>query len=221
MAQGVYRERLAAPVLPGRSRGRADPGGDGGQSHHDRLDHAGGGLGLKAAVFGGDGARKIAFVCDASGSMISKMASLKNQLSISIGGLKAIQSFNVIFFQDNAALPLNKSGLVGATPANKRNAYKFLDDVTTTSTSHPIPGLKIAFQNQPPFMYILTDGDFPDNELVLKTVRELNADKKVKINTIAFVNDKDTDTAFKTLLETIAKENGGTVKYVAGNELNQ
>jgi hypothetical protein len=43
----------------------------------------------------------------------------------------------------------------------------------------------------------------------------------VKINTIAFVNDKDTDTAFVTLLETIAKENGGTFKHVAENELNQ
>ena len=209
----------------GTGKGGGAGGGDGDGSGPLAMfgTPGGGAIGPKGPVFGNGGnARKIVFVCDASGSMISKFASLKNELNKAISGLKVIQGFNIIFFQDNSALAMNKGGLAAANPENKRQAYKFLDDVTTTSTSDPLPGLKIAFQNAPELMYILTDGDFPDNEAVLAEIRKLNAGpKKVKINTIAFVNDKDTDTAFVTLLETIAKENGGTFKHVAENELNQ
>ncbi len=107
------------------------------------------------------------------------------------------------------------------TPAHKRNAYKFLDDVTTSGTTDPIPGLTLAFAQHPQLVYLLTDGDFPDNKAVKEKIKELNRDHKVKINTIAFVNNQDTDTDFKALLSDIAKESGGTYKYVAENELNQ
>jgi hypothetical protein len=182
----------------------------------------GGGIGPKGPVFGNGGnARKIIFVCDSSGSMISKMASLKNELTKAITGLKAVQQFNVIFFQDNNALVLNKDGMMMASQDNKRSAYKYLDDVTTTSTSDPLPALRVAFKQQPQLIYLLTDGDFPDNKAVLEEIRKLDKDKKVKVNTIAFVNDKDTDTDFIPLLQSIAKETGGTFKHVAENELNQ
>jgi hypothetical protein len=182
----------------------------------------GGGIGPKGPVFGNGGnARKIIFVCDSSGSMISKMASLKNELTKAITGLKAVQQFNVIFFQDNNALVLNKDGMMMASQDNKRSAYKYLDDVTTTSTSDPLPALRVAFKQQPQLIYLLTDGDFPDNKAVLEEIRKLDKDRKIKVNTIAFVNDKDTDTDFIPLLQSIAKETGGTFKHVAENELNQ
>jgi hypothetical protein len=180
----------------------------------------GGGIGPKGPVFGNGGnARYITFVCDASGSMINKMASLKDQLNKAIVGLKPIQSFNVIFFQDNKCDAVVKDGLVSATPENKRKASTFLEGVTTTGTTDPIPGIEMAFKAHPQLVYILTDGDFPDNDAVLKKIRELNKDKKVKINTIAFVGASDNDTAFLKLLETIAKENGGSFKHVNEGDL--
>lgn len=183
----------------------------------------GGAIGPKGPVFGNGGnARKITFICDSSGSMINKFASLKHELTRAISGLKPIQSFNVIFFSDGKAITFNEAGLVPATPENKAKAYKFLDDVTTTSTSDPIPGLEIGFRQRPELMYVLTDGDFPDNAKVLAKIRELNKPtdgKVVKVNTIAFVSDKDTDTQFLDMLSTVAKENGGIFKHVAENEL--
>ena len=57
----------------------------------------GGGIGPKGPVFGNGGnARLITFVCDASGSMINKMASLKDQLNKAVVGLRPIQSANTI-----------------------------------------------------------------------------------------------------------------------------
>ncbi|MDB5299959.1 MAG: marine proteobacterial sortase target protein [Phycisphaerales bacterium] len=166
------------------------------------------------------GARKIAFVCDASGSMLTKMASLKLELSKAVNALKPNQSFGVTFFHETRCTSLDSS-LVAATPQNKRKANNFLEDVTSAGPTDPIPGIEQAFRQQPELIFLLTDGDFPDNALVLRRIRELNRDKRVKINTIAFVNSSDSDTAFLGLLKTIATENGGAFKRVAEDELER
>jgi len=182
----------------GKGKGEGNGEGDGG-----RLamfgPPGGGARGPQGPVFGNGGnARKIVFVCDASGSMINKFSSLKNELNKAISNLKVPQAFDIVFFQDGKAsvfstYKLKQETLQLANGDNKRNASAFLEEVTTTSTSDPMPGLTIAFQRQPDLIYLLTDGDFPDNEAVKKKVKELNKPgpngKKIKVNTIAFVND--------------------------------
>lgn len=170
-------------------------------------------------------ARRIVFVCDASGSMIAKFPLLKGELDKAITGLHPVQSFSIIFFQDTDcdAFPKEKK-LVAASPRNMSKAKEFIQGVTTTGTTDPIPGIERAFKLQPQTIYLLTDGDFPDNAAVLKKCRELNPNKKVKVNTIAFTGESDKDTDFIDLLKTIAKESGGTYRHVtveeveAGNE---
>ena len=66
-------------------------------------------------------------------------------------------------------------------------------------------------------IYILTDGDFPNNAQVLEELRKLNKDKRVKINTIAFM---DRGEAYEKLLKQIADENGGAFKFVSDQELD-
>jgi len=156
---------------------------------------------------------RVSFVMDASGSMINKMATLKDQLKKTINGMSREQSFNVIFFQDNKCDMVSRN-LLPTTAGNKIRADVFLDGVTTTGTTDPIPGIEAAFRQKPDTIYLLTDGDFPDNDAVLKKIRELNKDKKVRVYTIAFEGTADNDTAFKDLLKTIAKENGGEYKHV-------
>lgn len=207
----------------GLGNGNGNGGGNGDGSGPMAMFGApgGGGIGPKGPVFGNGGnARQIVFVCDASGSMITKMASLKDQLSKAVIGLHPIQSFNVIFFQDKKCDALSKDGqLIPATPQAKRKAGDFLEGITTSGTTDPIPGIQLAFQSHPQLVYLLTDGDFPDNATVLKTIRDLNKDHKVKINTIAFTGESDKDTDFLDLLKTIAKENGGTFKHVNEGDL--
>jgi hypothetical protein len=195
--------------------------GDGGGALAMFGTPGGGGIGPKGPVFGhGGNAKRIAFVCDASGSMLTKFSTLRRELSNTVQGLRLIQSFNIIFFQEQTATALDANQLLIATPENKLKATNFLEDkVTPRGETNPLPGIEIAFRQHPELIYILTDGDFPDNEAVLKKVRELNKDKKVKVNTIAFVGEADTDTDFMKLLKQIADENGGTYKFVKESDL--
>jgi hypothetical protein len=181
----------------------------------------GGGIGPKGPVFGhGGNAKKIAFVCDASGSMLNKFSTLRRELGNTVQGLRPIQSFNIIFFQEQGRTALSDGGLVMATPENKLKATNYLEDkVTPRGETNPIPGLELAFQQKPELIYLLTDGDFPDNNAVLKRITELNKDHRVKINTIAFVGEADTDTDFQKLLDKIAKDNGGVYKFVKESDL--
>ena len=181
----------------------------------------GGGIGPKGPVFGhGGNAKKIAFVCDASGSMLNKFGTLRRELGNTVQGLRAIQSFSIVFFQEQTCTALDANTLVMATPENKLKAENFLEDkITPRGETNPIPGLELAFKQKPELIYILTDGDFPDNNAVLKRIRELNKDHTVKVNTIAFVSEADTDTAFMALLKQIAQENGGVYKFVKESDL--
>ncbi len=216
---------------PGGGIGKGDGFGGGGGGKLARFGPPGGGAsGPRGPVFGNGGnAKNIVFVCDASGSMTNKFASLKEQLNKAITKLKVPQSFDVVFFQDGKATVFSKDRLKQETMqiANadtRRNASAFLEEVTVSSTSDPMPGLTVAFARHPDLIYLLTDGDFPDNEAVYKRVKELNKPdangKKAKINTIAFIDpQKDTETEFRKLLEKIATENDGTFIVVNENEL--
>jgi hypothetical protein len=188
----------------------------------------GGSFGAGPGGPGGDGnamffrcripARKIAFVCDASGSMLPKFASLQNELSKAVENLKPIQGFNLIFFQ-NQSCDSFSTELSPATPGNKQKASSFLHDVIPQGTTDPLPGLEMAFRQKPQMIYLLTDGDFPDNQAVLRKIRELDADHRVKVYTIAFVDDADKDTDFVALLQQIARETGGIYKHISQSEL--
>lgn len=123
--------------------------------------------------------------------MSKKAATLKAELRKAVGGLKPIQSFNIIFLQSDGCAALDKSQLVGADRDGKRNALKFLEDATFAGTTDPIPGLTLAFQQHPQLLYLLTDGNFRDNKAVKDKIAELNKDHKVKVNTIAFVGKED------------------------------
>jgi hypothetical protein len=150
--------------------------------------------------------------------MLNKFASLRGELNQAVIRLTPIQSFGITFFGDKQANTLH-SQLVMATPENKLRATNFLEDVTPRGETNPLPALELAFKQKPQLIFLLTDGDFPDNEVVLTRIRQLNRDRLVKINTIAFVNEADTDTAFIALLKQIAIENGGTYKHVTQDEL--
>ncbi len=178
----------------------------------------GGGIGPKSPFMGVSGnARLVSYVCDASGSMMNKFDGLRMEIRKAVDVLKPIQSFSIIFFQEDKEAALAPQ-LVVANPANKRKAFDFLDRVSAHGATDPIPGLRLAFQQKPQLVYLLTDGDFPDNDKVLEFIRQNNKDKAVKINTIAFM---DRGEAYEKVLQTIASENGGTFKYVSEQDLGR
>jgi hypothetical protein len=158
-------------------------------------------------------ARRIVFVCDASGSMRSKFSALRGELSKSIGSLWTVQSFDLFFFQNRTFIFLDED-LLWATPEAKLRADEFVKTVSAFGETDPIPALEMAFKQKPDLIYLLTDGDFSDSAAVLGCIHHFDKDAKVKINTIAFVADTDNDTEFMELLKKIAQETGGVYRYV-------
>lgn len=161
-------------------------------------------------------ARSVVYVCDASGSMINHFDSLRHQIERSIHRLKAVQSFNILFFREEGATGLEGGRLVLATGANKGRATAFLSEVTASGTTEPLPALGLALRQKPDLVWLLTDGDFPDNDAVLDFIRTHNPNGRVQINTIAFVQRGE---GYERVLRTIARENRGEFRYVDEKEL--
>ncbi|CAN5390254.1 hypothetical protein BH09PLA1_BH09PLA1_12680 [soil metagenome] len=210
-------------IAPGLRSGLAlgkGPGagaGDGNAQAPFGVPGGGAGQGPKANFIGISGnARTVAYVCDSSGSMMNMMFALKAELRKAIDPLRPVQAFNVIFFADKEKpQALNPKGeLVMANADNKRKAYEFLNSITTAGATNPLPGLENAFRGKPQLIYLLTDGNFPDNNAVLNKIRELNAQKKTKINTILFCDASSIEKGIVELLKQVADENGGVFKVV-------
>jgi hypothetical protein len=181
----------------------------------------GAGVGPRSQFLGVSGnAYRIAYVCDASGSMIDKFDFLRIELAKALDGLKPIQSFNIIFFSDGVAIPADKESLLMANPDNKRKAMEFLKGFGPRATSNPLPAIEVAFRQKAQLIYLLTDGEFPDPEGLSKRIAALNAQKEAKINTIAFVgrmpegNSDDQSKEYVKFLRKLASENNGIFKYV-------
>jgi hypothetical protein len=174
-----------------------------------------GGGGNVDFIIPGQRANSVVFLCDSSGSMMNKFDTLRQELRKAVDGLKGGQAFDIIFFSADRYVALDAQLLL-ALPEAKRKAYDFLDKTAPHDSSDPIPGLRAAFATKPELIYMLTDGDFPNNAQVLEELRKLNKDKKVKINTIAFM---DRGEEYEKLLKQIADENGGTFKFVAEQDL--
>jgi hypothetical protein len=191
----------------------------------------GGQIGPRGRVFGhGGNAMKIVFICDASGSMMTKMDLLKVELEKTVEGLEPIQAFNVIFFQNTANAPKQyielAPDLIMATGANKKKLYDFLQDIVGQSNTFVIPALTEAFHSstRPELVYLLTDGLFEDegSDAVMNAIRQLNAEKRVKINTILFLGkeiDPDELREASAAMQTIASENGGVYNQVSVSDL--
>jgi Mg-chelatase subunit ChlD len=155
--------------------------------------------------------KRVVYVLDSSGSMMNKFETLRRLMRQAVDSLQRNQQFAIIFFSEDKFLALDRE-LLPAVPETKRKAYDFLDKTAPHGSSDPIPALQVAFRGNPDTVFLLTDGDFPNNDQVIQELRRLNKDKRVKINTIAFM---DRGEAYERLLRQIADETGGTFRFVS------
>ncbi len=201
-------------------------GGGGGKLAPFGLPGGGGGIGPKAPFMGRSGnATKVVYLCDATGSMNDKKSTLYFEIKKAVSKLQPVQFYNVVFFQAGEAVALSKGGLQPANAKSKEDLARFLvNDVSFRGNSDPLPGLRLAFKQNPQLIYMLTDGDFYaagiKDDQVLGEIKKLNPDGKVKINTIFFANSEDqrSDPGGK-LLKQIADDNGGNFAFVTQSDL--
>lgn len=161
--------------------------------------------------------RTFVFIVDASGSMTenNRWGRAISELSKSIGKLKPHQQFYVYFFSDADKTmrlfdPRPAAGLVDATPGNKTRAQRWIrgKNIRPGGLTNPEIALEEALGMQPDVIFLMTDGEFDDPDLLIARVARLNAGR-TSIHTIALQHEGGAET-----LDAIAKQNRGTYKFV-------
>jgi len=177
--------------------------------------------GPKSSFFGSGGnAHHIVYVVDRSGSMSAGGVwdIVRREMLVSVSKLREIQDFHIILFAEGPPLEPKVRRLAPGTRKNKIGAADFLQDVIAQGRTNPVPALNRAFDvmrgaNRRPgkLIYLLTDGAFPDNKRVLKTIESRNKQKDVKINTYLYGHE---GRAAVDVMTRIAGDNGGIFKTV-------
>lgn len=165
-------------------------------------------------------ARRVVFVCDATGTMINKLGVLKHELTKAVAALRPNQSFNIIFFTDGGKYHIaDKSGVVVATPDNKRQAFAFLEDITPMGTTDPLPAIDAAFRQKPDLVYFLSDGEFNNLRPYEEVVRQFdssNKERRTRVSTILFETyDRDAE----QVMRRIAEDHGGSYRFTRVEDL--
>lgn len=193
---------------------------------------AGGGGGQGKGLFGlpGGNVKKVAYVCDASGSMLGTLQTLLNiELQRAIKGLRDnVQWFNIVFFQNDEPATIQRGALLVSSEKNKQRAFEFLNRYEMKGSTNPLPALREAFAMRPELIFLLTDGVFDEPDKVVAELDRLNAGRKVKVNTILFVATDPDNLAARPIVEEaertmkqIAEAHGGTYKLVRPADLQR
>lgn len=174
-------------------------------------------------------AKRIVYVVDASGSLIGTFPALAEELARSLERLDRRQSFAIIFFQRNQALPTPPGRLMPATEENIRRATAwFTRQIFPTGRSNPLPALEAAMALEPDLIFLLSAGvtgageyEMTPEQLVdavdrLNPVRSRSGRRRVRIQCIGFL-DRDAT----AVLERIADMHGGaeSFRFLSRDEL--
>jgi hypothetical protein len=201
----------------GQGSGTGGGTGDGGALAPFGVPGGGGGIGPRSTFVGVSGnAKKIVYVLDATGSMMSSFDALRVQLRTAISNLRPPQSFDIVFINDKSPPPLSPA-LLFTTPENKRKAMEYVDTMAPRGGTDPLPAITKAFELQPEMIFLLIDpSDFPDKQAVISLVAKQNAKAKIKLNIIAFEGH---DVENEKFLKELATQSGGIYKYISSKEL--
>jgi uncharacterized protein with von Willebrand factor type A (vWA) domain len=144
--------------------------------------------------------------------MTDSIAIVKIHLRQAIAHLRPNQQFHVIFFSSGQPQEMPTRALVRATEAHKQAAFEFIDNIVPAGQTEPLEAFRRALAMKPQRIIFLTDGEF-DNK-VADQVRDLNRRVGARIDTICFLYTNPEE-----LLMRIARENGGTYKYVGADDV--
>jgi hypothetical protein len=221
---GAAGEAEAAGIFAGMGGSLGGGGGNssgGGKVAAYGVPGGGGGTGPKSSFYGtGGNATRIVYILDTSGSMLDNFDFLVKETKRSINQMVPLQHFAVIAVSDRA-VAVGPSQLQRAVPDAKR---LFGDQVEKLRAEGMNDDLIVPFQQaferafamKPELIYFLTDGRFGAD--LTGVVAKLNKDKKVHINTVAFVKEEP---SYKVQLEELAKDNGGMYHFVPEKDLGR
>ena len=171
------------------------------------------------------------FIIDKSKSMKDdrRLIAAKEALTRTLEKLEPNKRFYIFFFSDDT-VGMKEGRLLEATPANVDYTQNWAGRMSPEGFTNPRDALADAFGKlKPSTIWLLSDGKFSPFKRVkrgnrtqvvglppvYKVIQQLNPDGAVRVNTIGFAeNEQDVDDSLKA----IAKENGGTYRFIKSNE---
>lgn len=160
---------------------------------------------------------RFVFVIDCSMSMSGPKWQIANQeLSDAIARLSEDQFFYVIYFDGDShpmfGQSMRISALEQATPENIDRFMQWQSAVRVGYNTNPCQSVKHAVHLKPDAVFLLSDGDF--NDFTAGFLRKQNRHRaggpaQVAVHTICFRSPEG-----QKVLQRIAKENGGTYRFV-------
>ena len=201
--------------------GKSGESGSEGSAAAYGVPGGGSGAGLRSSFYGtGGNATRIVYILDHSGSMLDNFDFLRLEAIKSVDRLVPLQSFAVVLVSDHVSMA-GPAQLTVALPEAKKQFGDALKKERAEGQNDNLLGpfeqaFNRAFAMRPQLIYFLTDGRFGDG--LIEKVNVLNKDKKVHINTIAFVTEEP---GYKEQLEQLAKDNGGSYKFIPERDLGR
>jgi len=161
---------------------------------------------------------RFVYVVDRSGSMLEygQIQAARNELLTSLQSLDNAQQFHVIFYNAEIrelSLQDKPPGLVWANDWNRTQASRFIQGISPELGTNHYPALRRALSYLPEHLFLLTDGaDPPMSRREMEDVRKLNRGR-TRIHCVEFGLGAPV-TGYTSFLMTLAKENGGTYRYL-------
>ncbi|MEO1998225.1 MAG: VWA domain-containing protein [Planctomycetaceae bacterium] len=162
-----------------------------------------------------DNVDSVIYVIDRSGSMNGRPLQLvKAELISAIEGLTEDKNFYVIFYDDFAWTMYSSQGVAmtgqvtgikteAATTANKQRAVNWINGMSSSGGTNPVPAMLAAIEQNPGLIYLLSDGAFaPSASQTIINANDLKREGK-KIHCVGL-----SETPIQTLVD-IADKSGG------------
>jgi Ca-activated chloride channel family protein len=163
--------------------------------------------------------KDIVLVADTSGSMAGeRMDQNKKALRFLVNALNSGDRFNIVQF--NTDVEQFKDGLVAATPANKKAALDFIDDLEAHGGTNLGDALRNAVTmlgstaDRPGYLVLMTDGEPTVGDTSQQSILKI-ADSKRDIRVFDFGVGYDVNTR---LLNKLAEAHHGTSQYIEPDE---
>ena len=162
-------------------------------------------------------ARRVVFVVDISGSMTGqRLAAAKRELTGAISGMPEDTQLGLVAFSTRV-VPWRPE-LAAATPANKQNALRFVNQLMARGRTATYDALEAAFCYDAEAIYLLSDGapnhgKVVDPVQIITAITAANRGRRVSIYTIG-IAPGTAEGANETFMKTLAEQNFALYKRV-------
>jgi hypothetical protein len=150
------------------------------------------------------------YVFDRSLSMQGPaLAAAKRELLTSLSHLKAVQQFQIIFYNEKPKI-MPSPQMLFADDNGLRQAESFVGSITAAGGTDHVQALELAIRLQPDVIFLLTDADEPP-----LSARDLNAIHQKNTAIISVIEFKTgSDAAKRSSLRQLADQNRGEYKQI-------